>query len=354
VAKNKNMRRPNGNGSVYKLKGNRRNPWVATKTIIIEDGKQVRKNIGYFATDDEAMLALLTYKYNGNNAIDENITVKQAFKIVFNEVEKEGRSKSTLDILKASYKAIKPIESDKLAELTYADLQFLIDSIIEDENQKSSRSKLDKIKSLLSRMFDLLIKNKVQNDNPAKFISLRGIKEGEIPPFNDMDIAILFKNDDNRIAKSSLILAYTGLRIGEFLELRKFLNVDLKRKLIVGGNKTDAGKDRAIPMHSKILPYIQYFFNEFDNSEYLFSRDGDKVTTDYYRRFYHVPMVAELGISNLNPHSFRHTAASKFKMAGLDDKAITDMIGHTDIDFTNKRYVSVDEEYLHNQMQKVK
>ena len=65
-------------------------------------------------------------------------------------------------------------------------------------------------------------------------------------------------------------------------------------------------------------------------------------------------MVAELGISNLNPHSFRHTAASKFKMAGLDDKAITDMIGHTDIDFTNKRYVSVDEEYLHNQMQKVK
>lgn len=350
----KNIRRANGKGSVYMLKGNRRKPWVACKTVTIEDGKQVRKNIGYFSTEDEAMLALLTYKTNSGNIIDENTTVKQAFKIVFNEALKEGRSKSTLDVLNASYGSIKPIHNDKLAELTYADLQFLIDTIIEDKNQKSSRSKLDKIKSLLSRMFDLLIKNKVQNDNPAKFISLRGIKEGEIIPFSDKDIEILFKNDKNRIAKSSLILAYTGLRIGEFLELRKFLNVDLKRNLIVGGNKTDAGKDRAIPIHSKILPYVQYFFNEFQDSELLFSRDGDKVTTDYYRRFYHSPMVAELSLSNLTPHSFRHTAASKFKMAGLDDKAITDMIGHTDIDFTNKRYVSVDEEYLHSQIQKVK
>jgi len=354
MAKNKNFRRANGKGSVYILKGNRRKPWVAVKTIAVEDFKQKRKTIGYFETEDEAMLALLTYKSNDNTVIDETLTVKQAYDIVFNEAELEGLRKSTLDILKASYKAISPIQKDILAELNYADLQFVIDSIIEDENQPSGRSKLNKIKNLLSRMYDLLIKNKVQNDNPAKFISLRGIKEGEVPPFPDNDVEILFKNDKNRIAKSSLILAYTGLRIGEFLELRKFLNVDLKRMLIIGGNKTAAGKDRAIPIHPRIQEYVSYFFNEIPDSQYLFSRDGEKVTTDYYRRFYHVQLVKNLNLSDLTPHSFRHTAASKFKMAGLDDKAITDMIGHTDIDFTNRRYVSVDEEYLHDQMKKVK
>ena len=139
-----------------------------------------------------------------------------------------------------------------------------------------------------------------------------------------------------------------------FLELRKFSNVDLKRMLIIGGNKTEAGKDRTIAIHPFIEKYIEYFFNEFPDCNYLFSRNGEKVTSNYYRKFYHTPMIKKFELSDLNPHSFRHTAASKMKLSGMDDKAITDMIGHVSIDFTNKRYVEVDDNFLHEQIKKVK
>lgn len=67
---------PNGYGSVYKLSGNRRKPWVAAKTfgwILDEEkgtAKQVQRPIGYFPTKSEPwtrwrtitkILTILTY-----------------------------------------------------------------------------------------------------------------------------------------------------------------------------------------------------------------------------------------------------------------------------------------------------
>ena len=360
MAKKKKFKRENGTGTVYKLSGNRRRPWMAMKTMGWENGEneeikgtQKRKPIGYFETEDEAMLALLTYEYKAT-PVDGKTKIKELYAMIKTEAEKEKKSKSMLDTLSASYKSIEILANEPLYDLTSMDFQFIIDELIEDPKAKSSFSKLNKIKSLISKMYDILIMHKIMSVNHAQFLSLRGAKEGKVPPFPEKDIEVLFKNDKDRIAKSSLILAYTGLRISEFLELKKFLNVDLKRMLITGGNKTEAGKDRIIAIHLYIQPYIEYFFNEFTDSEYLFSRKGEKVTANYYRHFYHDPLVKTLKLSELSPHSFRHTAASKMKLAGMDDKAITDMIGHVSIDFTNKRYIEVDDKYLHKEMKKVK
>lgn len=233
------------------------------------------------------------------------------------------------------------------------DFQDIIDELIEDPKASSSFSKLNKIKSLISSMYKVLMKHKVIEVNHAQFISLRGAKDGDIPAFPEKDIDTLFKNDKDRIAKSSLILAYTGFRISEFLNLEKKY-IDLDRGIIIGGSKTEAGKDRIVIIHSKIKKYIEYFYNEFPDCELLFSRNGERVTGSYYREYYHQPLIKKLGLSNLNPHSFRHTAASKMRMAGVDDKALMEIIGHSDIKFTDKKYVDVDIEYLRQQMEKVK
>lgn len=58
------MRRANGSGSVYKLSGKRRKPWIARITTgWAEDGKQQMKTIGTYATKKEAQAALDTYFY---------------------------------------------------------------------------------------------------------------------------------------------------------------------------------------------------------------------------------------------------------------------------------------------------
>jgi len=354
MARRKKLKRANSTGTVYKLSGNRRKPWVAAKTTGWgEDEKQEKTIIGYFETEDEATLALLTYKRK-STVVDEKTKIKELYEIIKGNAEKENKVKSTLDGLSASYKSIESLKNEPLFELTSSDFQFIIDGLIDDSEAKSSLGKLSKIKSLIKRMYDILVMHKVMNVNHAQFINLRGKKEGDVPPFPEKDIQILFKHDSERIAKTSLILAYTGLRIGEFLSLKKFANVDLKRMLIVGGSKTDAGKDRIIAIHPYIQSYIEYFFYEFPDCELLFSRNKEEVTPNYYRRYYHDSLVKKLNLTELNPHSFRHTAASKMKLSGMDNKAITEMIGHVDINFTDKRYIEVDENFLHEQMKKVK
>ncbi len=355
--KKKYMRRPNGSGSVYKLSGNRRKPWIAIKTKGWDDnGKQIKDIIGYFEERDEALLALLTHEpkeVSVSSTVNKNTTIEQLYELIYAEAEKENRTKSTLDGLKASYRAIEELKDKPLYNLSSMDFQDIIDELIEDPKASSSFSKLNKIKSLISSMYKVLMKHKVIEVNHAQFISLRGAKDGNIPAFPEKDIDTLFKNDKDRIAKSSLILAYTGFRISEFLNLEKKY-IDLDRGIIIGGSKTEAGKDRIVIIHSKIKKYIEYFYNEFPDCELLFSRNGEKVTGSYYREYYHQPLVKKLGLSNLNPHSFRHTAASKMRMAGVDDKALMEIIGHTDIKFTDKKYVDVDIEYLRQQMEKVK
>ena len=53
------MKLPNGFGSVYKLSGRRRHPWVARKTVgWNEKGQPKYKYIGYYETKKEALQAL--------------------------------------------------------------------------------------------------------------------------------------------------------------------------------------------------------------------------------------------------------------------------------------------------------
>ena len=57
------MKLPNGFGSVYKLSGNRRRPWIARKTINLnkETRKQEYYTVGYYKSRSEALEALVEY-----------------------------------------------------------------------------------------------------------------------------------------------------------------------------------------------------------------------------------------------------------------------------------------------------
>ena len=77
------MKLPNGFGSIYKLSGKRRRPWVAAKTFgwqFDEEGqriKQKRQVIGYFATRQEAMTALVQYNENPYDLDSNKITFSE-------------------------------------------------------------------------------------------------------------------------------------------------------------------------------------------------------------------------------------------------------------------------------------
>ena len=69
------MRLPNGFGSVVKLSGKRRKPYLAKITAGWDDnGKQIRKCIGYAKTKKEAIELLVKYNANPYDIDLSNIT----------------------------------------------------------------------------------------------------------------------------------------------------------------------------------------------------------------------------------------------------------------------------------------
>lgn len=55
----------------------------------------------------------------------------------------------------------------------------------------------------------------------------------------------------------------------------------------------------------------------------------------------------------LTPHSFRHTASSIFRMAGLSDRVIMEILGHESIKTTDDTYVDLTAEYLNEQIKRI-
>ena len=112
------------------------------------------------------------------------------------------------------------------------DLQQQIDKL-----EGMSESTIQKPITLLHFMYQYTLKKEYVNKDYSQFIIRVSISK--------------LWNDDSDDAKIVLLFIYTGFRATELLDISKE-NVHLKDKYMIGGKKTDAGKDRAVPIHKKV------------------------------------------------------------------------------------------------------
>lgn len=76
-------------------------------------------------------------------------------------------------------------------------------------------------------------------------------------PFTDVEQQLCWQHvNDIEYLDTILILLYTGMGVGEMLDI-KTADVDLEGSFMRGGSKTFAGINRLIPIHSKIMPFIK-------------------------------------------------------------------------------------------------
>ena len=138
-------------------------------------------------------------------------------------------------------------------------------------------------------------------------------------------------------------MIYSGLRIGELL-LIKSTDIDLENEIITGGIKTDAGKNRIIPINKKILPFIKNRLEE--GHEYLIvnSRNKPMKYDNYYRERF-IPIMEQLNM-NHRPHDARHTFATLMNNADANRTSIKKIIGHSSYETTEKIYTHKDIEEL--------
>lgn len=347
------MKLPNGFGTVYKLSGNRRKSWVARITVgwtttIAKKGryagqevsKQLYQTIGCFEEKNQALDALTKFRINPVSP-KANITLKELYD-EWSKSKYEYLSQSTVDNYKGGWKDLSRYGSTQFKEIRTAHIQSIIDG---KHKAGSSRSKLAKIKIVANMLYEYAMQNDIVNKNYAEFIRLPKEEREAKEIFSDLEIKALEKYGDNiEWVDTVLIMIYSGMRISEMLQLTKF-NIDLEKGIITGGIKTEAGKNRIIPIHPKIYKYIKKWYDR-NGSTLICKSTGEKMSSNYYRREYYYAALEAAEVRKLTPHACRHTFASLMSKAGANTKAIQDIMGHEDYALTANVYTHTDIEEL--------
>lgn len=270
-----------------------------------------------------------------------DITLKELY-------EKWSKSKypkladKTEETYVTAWKHLKKIEDLMMRDIKTSHLQEVIDDMSdpEDDSKPLGYSSCHKVKVLAGLLIKFAMADDIIDKNYAALVELPENDTKKKEPFSDIEIKNLEKLAGTDIwANTVLIYIYTGMRISELLNLTKF-NVDIEHMLIIGGAKTDAGKDRVIPLHPKIQKYIKEWYN--NGTEYLITRNGEKIRTRYYRTYLYYPALEKAKTRKLTPHSARHTFGTLLDEAGANTKSIQELIGHADYATTANIYTHPD------------
>ena len=147
-------------------------------------------------------------------------------------------------------------------------------------------------------------------------------------PFSKEEIDTLWNwKDASPYIRVIIILIYTGCRIGELLDLKKD-NVNLEGHWFdITASKTKAGI-RKVPIHDKVYPLIEEWYN-MNDSEYLISTpSAEHFAYNNYLDSYWKPFIDQMGMKHL-PHDTRHTCVSLLASAGVDQRLIRKIVGHS-------------------------
>lgn len=349
----KPLKLPNGFGSVYKLSGRRRNPYRAIKTgeWLYDKEKdrliQKRFTIGYYPTKQAAMQALAAYNENPYDIKTDTIT----FSEVYDKWSEEHFKKivpSAQRTWKSAYSYCEALYNMRMKDIRVIHLEAAIN------NAKVGNSTKGRMKSLFNLMYQYSMKHEIVDKDYARLCnSVKKEKALREPvPFSPDEVAILWDNLDIPFVDMILIDIYSGWRPQE-LAILKTADIDLTENTMFGGLKTDAGKNRYVPIHPLILPLIK---NRYDESkEYLFNdedgQQGTYMTYDKYRKRFE-KVMNRLKMDH-RPHECRHTFISKAKEANMDEYILKLIVGHAITDVTEKVYTHRTMEQLQKEICKI-
>lgn len=327
------MRLPNGYGSVTKLSGKRRRPWMVRKTLGYDEetGSQIMQVIGYYATRSEAISALTLYNQNPYDIDARRITFAEVYDKWSDRRYEEMTHENILAYTRA-FKRCEEIHAIPFHDLRAAHLQGMLDHHAPNDSAKVC------MKRLFSQLYQYALMHEIADKNYASFCESVAVEvQDPHTPFTPEEIQVLWDHvDDMPKLSSVLVLIYTGMRIAELLDI-KSEDVHLDERYMVGGLKTRAGKNRIIPINRKIEPFIRSYLAQ--GNTYLFpSLKGKHMGYSSYINQIWEPMLQLPGISEHRTHDCRHTFVSMLDSSKANKVCIKRIIGHSTKDVTEGVY----------------
>lgn len=274
---------------------------------------------------------------------------EKTFMEVYEEWEarhKEKVTHSTLNCYRAAKKYFAPLYDVPFERIDLTDLQECV-----DECGRGKRTR-ENMKALGGLLYKYALPRHLSDMNYAMFLET-GINDKKTHPAFCPEQIETIRCSIGRIAYAEeiYVLIYTGFRPSELFGLRKSDFREMSGVgCLVGGMKTEAGKNRVVPISPKIKGIIQSHLQ--GDSIWLFpNQKGRKMDTKVFREKYFYPALAEMKIQDYPapgehsvyvPYSCRHTFSNLLKNVSGSDRDKADLMGHRDYSTTKRIYQSAE------------
>jgi integrase len=192
--------------------------------------------------------------------------------------------------------------------ITTEDMQKVI-----DDCEKSHATK-EHIVNLFKQIYDYADSQDLCDKKYSDYVKINTPDDDEKGvPFTESEIDTIWEHkDDAEIYKFILIMIYTGMRIAEY----KNVKINTEKKCFIGGVKTDASKNRIVPLSPLILGFVSA------KSEFYTTRTNTL-------RIWITSALNDIGIKNHTPHDCRHTFSWLCDKYGVDSLSKKMILGHT-------------------------
>lgn len=289
---------------IQKVKGACKRPYVVYSVV------------GYYATYDEAVDALHQSR--------QSPTLTNVYEMWLPSHAKSVSS-NTLNNYGSAFAHLGSIHDVAMSDITYLQLQSIIDDML---STGLSYSSCKKVRTLISQLFDFAIINGWCNTNYAKFLNL-GHNKPVRPhkPFTTQAINRLWRLE-SPLHDIPLILLYSGMRASELINL-KARDINRKqRTLKITSAKTKSGI-RTIPIHDRIWPIIEHRLNT------MYVVQECRTYSSLSREFNKAMRAIN---SKHTTHDCRHTFATRLDNEGANYNAKRLLLGHASANVTDGVY----------------
>ena len=236
-----------------------------------------------------------------------------------------------------------PIFKRSIEDVKEYDLQKLLN----DAAKKYSKSTLKKMQIVFSAAYKKAILNRICEFNPACCLTIPEASVKKVRALTrEEEIAVRNAAKEDPLGHIAIFFLDTGIRACELIGLEWEAYDPNNHEIFIVKSKSKNGV-RTVPLIHEAENIIQ---KQPHCGKYIFtSTKGNPITKTVLNKLY-TRLRKKTGIQIITNHVYRHSFATRMVEHGADYKALSEILGHANVNFTINTYTNAETSFLHEQI----